>query len=322
MIRRFFSPLIALACALTLGACGVPRYDPKSPEGKQAIIDETNSALTAGDCLKAIELIEPLYNSDQTDDEVRLVRASAHGCKANVNFFKFLTDFVSNDLSGTGFWKTLAKLFPSTSVTDGIAESGGYAQDALMAILKPGVIVSTPYRVNEDTQNPGTLVPADRTDESNIYMLIVSMATIGTLQNRYSATDTSNYLKTRVLGYKSTATDGWAKAVNVDIDGCTFAASVMNMLDSFQQIGASSEKLNKISGTITTLTSLMNTACEAGCQGIIPTGCALAAGTCTVCPVSLRNRNSCTGAVSDKNSCAAAGISYLINTDLTAGWPG
>jgi hypothetical protein len=158
-----------------------------------------------------------------------------------------------------------------------------------------------------------------------MFLVMTSMAQIGALQNRYSAPDPSNYSKTQVLGYTAAAPDGWAKAVNVNAEGCTYASSILNMLDSIHEVGNQLEgkrgEAFKLIGTA--FGAVMNLACELGCQGAggYATGCALPAGSCNPCPLELRNRNSCTAVVTEKASCAAAGIAHFINTDAILGWP-
>ena len=317
--------LLSLMILVSAGSCGVPRYNCGSVDGRAAIVDAVNKSLTEYNCSGAIELIETCYAASNVDDEIRMLRASAHACAANINFFELLTNLASNNLLASGFWMTMAKLFPS-STDDSRTEAAQLATDALMAVLEPGVIVSTSNRINWDTVNPGSLNVSDRKTDANAYLIFVSMAAIGSLQNRYSATDTSTYHKTQVLGYQAnpaSANTGWAEATNVDVYGCTFAGSILNMIDGINN--TADQLTGSIAGTLKTMASafetLMNAACEAGCNGSYPTGCALAAGTCSTCPTTLRNRNSCTGLTTDENSCAAAGMAHFINTDATNGWP-
>jgi hypothetical protein len=312
--------LLALI-ALALGACSAPKYGASTLAGKAAILDQINYALTAKDCTTAINLAEGLYDSPYTDNQVRYARAAAQGCNAQVFFFNMVDDLANNSVVGSDLWRTLAKLFPSTT-TDSRAESAWYATDALMAILKLGTVISTSAKINVDTPNPGSLVAANREDDANLYLMMVSMASIGALENRYSAPD-SSYNPTQVLGYKASATEGWENAENIDEEGCAFAASVLTLMDSIGEIAPklSGEMGATMSDLVSDFQSGLDAACSAGCTTALLTGCALPAGSCDTCPLTLRNRKSCTGLTTDENSCAAAGIAYFVDNPLNpVGW--
>ena len=317
--RSFFYSALGLLILLATSACSVPRYDPATEEGKRGIIDAVNIALTQGDCSKAVELIEPLYNSKYTDNEVRLLRASAHACNAGVQFFPLVGELISSNIVGSGFWMTMARLFPS-KINDIKVESGWFATDALMATLKGGTVLIPSTTINSGTDNPGSIKGQDRTNDANLFTFFVSLSTIGALQNRYSATNPSNYHKTQVLGYTAAKPQGWALPANMTEEGCSFASALLNMVDSTANITNAGLLQNAFSA-ISNLGVAFDAACEAGCTGALPTGCTFPAGSCASCPISLRKRDSCTPVDTDINSCAAAGIISFINTDPTLGWP-
>jgi hypothetical protein len=316
---------LAVAAALALGAiaggCQAPRYTGASLEGKTAILDAVNLSLSKADCTSAIASIEEIYETPYTDNTVRLARASAHGCAAGVNFFQLITDLPQNDLIGPGFWRTMTKLFPSTTA-DTKTTSAWYATDALLAAKKAGSVVAPAYVVNADTYNPGSLVPTDRIDDANAYLMFVSMATIGAFHNRYSAPD-SSYAKTKPLGYSAGHPTGWETLAGLDEEGCSYSAAVLNMLDG---IGATAAKLSNASlaKALTTVSdtfqSVMDAACDAGCSGATVPGCAFPVGSCTPCQRVLRSRAACTQASATLASCAAAGLIYFINNDATVGY--
>ncbi len=309
-----------------LSACSSANYDYSTLSGRAALLDAVHVALSKEDCTTAITLIEPAYHSQYSSDEIRKARAAAHGCAANINLFSLITDLADNNLAGSGFWITMAKLFPSMQ-GDSRVVAGQYALDALLAVRKPGSLTDASNLVNTGTSNVGSLIASDRTDESNLYLLFVSMALIGSLQNRYSETDPSTYHRTRKLGYTSANPDGWEIATNVNTDGCTYAGSVLHLIDSITQVGESMPgNLGSTFGTLgSALSMALDLACDQGCQGVAgignyPSGCSMPAGSCNPCPTALKNRNACTAAVNDKASCAAAGIAHFINTD-PLGWP-
>ena len=164
------------------------------------------------------------------------------------------------------------------------------------------------------------IVAAHRTEDSNLYSMLVSMSLIGALQNRYGAPDGS-YHQGQKLGATAGNPAGWETVTAVDVNACTYAGAVLTFLDSISQVGATigSSLGGSVGGALTTaagtFSTLMNDACDSGCQA-----CGIAAGSCTPCPTELRDRNSCTGVATDKASCAAAGIAAFMNTD-PLGWP-
>jgi hypothetical protein len=311
---------IALAFVL-LTACQAPRYTGANLEGKTAILDEVNIALSSQDCTSAIAAIEGIYETDYTDNPVRMARAAAHGCAAGVNFFKLAGDLTSNNIAGPGFWQTMTKLFPSTTL-DTKVTSAWYATDALLAARNAGSVVAPANMVNVGTHNVGSLVPTDRTDDANAYLAFISMSMIGALQNRYSAPDAAN-AKTRPLGYKITGPTGWESLANLDEEGCSYAAAILNMLDG---IGAILPKMSNatLATTLnvigTTFNTALDDACDLGCRGVTVPGCAFPANTCKPCLRTIRSRASCTQGSATQASCAAAGLIYFINHDTTLGY--
>lgn len=278
-----------------------------------------NQAITSGDCATAIALIEPLYESDYTDNDVRMARASAHACNIGIKFFTKATELAESDLLGSEFWASMTRLFPST-LADSRYESALAATDALSAILKTGTLVGTQYRVNTDTVNPGSTNANDRKSDANIQMVLISMATIGILQNRYSAPN-SSYQKTRRLGDRYGNNTGWNNAARVDEEGCAYAGSILTLFDSVEAVATELGSLGtSLASMVDSLEAGLNAACDAGCSNVLIAGCSLPAGTCTTCPITLRNRASCSGEVTDVESCAAAGIVHSINFTPGFGW--
>src|SRR5258707_1159543 len=121
--------------ALVGSGCGAPAYDGGTTQGKQAILDATNIALSTRDCAAAIAQIDPLYSSANVDNPVRMARASAYACAAHVNFFSLLGSLATHtdELSGAQFWNLLTQLFPSSAsdASDRVVEGAMGAIDAL-----------------------------------------------------------------------------------------------------------------------------------------------------------------------------------------------
>ncbi len=318
-----------IAAALAFAGCSAPPLDGSTALSKRAVFEATANSITNGDCYGAVTTIEPLYDSANTDNEARLTMASAYGCHANISLIPLSLEIANNTTRvGSGdFWGLLAELFPSTT-SDRVPESGALASDALQAATIPGWPLVPSYLFNTTTYNPGSLLKGDRIADANFYLIFTSMATIGGLNNRYGAPDSSN-------DYDQTTRLPWRTEALVDADGCMYAAAVMNLVDSLDATS------NNVTGSLqTALQSISSTfaagienACDVGCRNIDPdAGGAWQASGCTdttacaSCPSALRNRDTCLAAT-DQTRCAAAGIINFINDSPDLGpiqvaWPG
>jgi hypothetical protein len=322
-----FGTLALLACA-----CGKPALDPNSTIGQAAIIDQTNNYLTTGDCTDALITILPLYNSSNTDNQVRMLTASAYACEAGVNFFSVLTNMTTdaNTLTGT-FWGYFAQLFPSTSA-DKVVESAGYGMDTLMTALIPGQVILPSDLLNTTSVNPASLNVNDRIGDSNIYMLMVSMAAIGGAESRYGNPNSTYHPQSNPpLPFNDNVT-------KMTDEGCIYAAGILNFFDSIAPASAVlSSQVASVLAQIQTFSvaQYFDTACDYGCKGTVPsagqdlltlnptgkwnaTGCSIAAG-CGGCPKNLRDDTQChPNVANDPGACAAAGLVNLVNASLAA----
>ena len=281
-------------------SCGSPARDAGTALGRKDVLYAVNMALTAKDCASAVTLIDPLFNSSNSNNEIRMLRASAYGCDANINFFKNLGDIGTQGgnggFSGTGFWGTTTALYPS-STTDRRVEAGVIAQDTLMTALKPGQVLAAQKKIFVGTLNPGSLDPTDRITDANVYLFFTSLATFGGLGTRYGLPDSGNH-KTQALP--------WTSATAVTSDGCTYISSLLNIFDAVGAISKlySGSVANAL-GAISTIQTATDLACSNGC-----TACGL---SCSACPTTLRDHTSCTGVATNIESCAAAGVVTGVN---------
>ncbi len=319
-VLRKILRLSGLAMALFLAACSGKKYGCDSDEGRTAIVADVDKALSSQQCAGALALIETYYaRAGCGTDEIRQARAAANACAANINFFGLLTDLSESNILGNELWVTLTRLFPST-LTDQQVTAGQNALDALFAIRIPGVLTPPEYLVNATSEHPRSMVAAHRTKDSNLYAMMVSMSLIGSLQNRYGA-PTGTYNQGQKLGFTVANPLGWELPAAVDVNACSYAGSVLTLFDSISQVSDTigSSLGGPVGGALTTastlFTGVLNMACDAGCQA-----CGLAAGACDPCPTTLRNRFSCTGLVTDVNTCAATGIAQFMNSG-PLGWP-
>jgi hypothetical protein len=327
-ITTFVSVLLV---AFAVASCGKPVPDPNTAIGKQAILDDVNNFLTAEDCASAIAEILPLYNSQNTDNQVRMLTAASYACEAHVNFFKVLSD-MANDastLSGGNIWGYFAQLFPSVK-TDKVSESAGYAMTTLMGVIPAGQVISLSDLITGNSYNTGSLNSIDRTSDANIYMLFVSMAGIGGPESRWGVPDS---------GFHPTSSLPWTDNTSkMDEEGCIYASAILNFFDvlgpaSSSLPGSASDALSSVTSFDT---SVFNKACDFGCKGTLPsdpvdiaeynptgkwnaTGCFIAAG-CSECPKLLKDYTQChPNVANDPGACAAAGLVNFINASLV-GW--
>jgi hypothetical protein len=327
-------------CAVALVVLSGCAPDPytKSPEGKKlysnyqkdVILERATNYLTFGDCQPALTSLFDLYDSDDTDNRVRMAMASTYGCFAGVNVLSVLGSLAENSsaLSGGGIWSLFAKMFPSAT-GDKKPESVMLSMSALMAATKVGSVISTGDLINQSTRNPGSIYPPDRIDDANAYLFFISMAAIGVFQNRYGLPNSTDYKKTQALP--------WNTAAAVNADGAAYASSIVNFIDSLETMASlttNTQLKNNITTIQTTFASVINAACAAGCKSVtnleavalqaLPgwqdTGCVVPT-PCSECPHLLRDPTRYASIATDEVSCAAAGIVNFINV-APVGWLG
>lgn len=321
--------LAGMFAAVVAAACSVPGAGTLSATGKGGAIDAANIALTSGNCAEAIDLIEDLYESDLSDDQVRFVRASAHACAMDLEFFQMLTQLGTVNLMPPFFWQSVSELLYNSSLTDtqllSRENSGWFATDALMAILQQGVVVPSGLAINAETSNPGSVDVSHRTADSNFYMLFVSLALMSHTQNRHGAPDSAN-------GYTKTQNLPWTTLADMDEEGCAYAGAILNFFDSVGAVaseigGDMSESL--LDSRSAFLGASIVPSCVLGCTGdddadgiFEDAGCQALSLSCTGCPKALRNRDSCMA--SNEAKCAAAGLIRFVNATsplgAIAGW--
>ncbi|MCM0606439.1 MAG: hypothetical protein KA715_10145 [Xanthomonadaceae bacterium] len=335
-VVRPFAALFYVMCALVFTGCSATQ----SLTGKEAAIFNANQAMSKGDCNTAISLIDPYYNSSQSDNTVRRVRATAYACAANMGFFRTIDALSTNNIVESALWRTLTQTFPSSILTDRRMEAGWIATETLMTWLKPNRIIPAEYAVPTGAFNPGSIYPADRDDNANTLMVFVAMSLIGSTQYRYGKLEAQSYAAT----YNKLQALPWvtADSVSKDTAGCAYAGAIMNMFDAIEAISSfSSPTISGAFSQITLLKDFFDDACNDACRGLnagasasgldySANGCTMtaaeAASLCTDCPVKLRHRSMCadTSVTIDKNAtaCAASGIVIMMNDNPILGWPG
>jgi hypothetical protein len=312
LIRTFLETLRSLAVpgALlllsALPACQIPGdASTGTGSGKSGMITAINRALNSGDCSTAITRVETLYNSADSDDQIRRLRAASHGCRTGLGFFEKLDALANADLMNNGPWRAITLAFPSI-LGDNKVESSFFASDALQSWLKPDVVVFNPYRLTFDPYNPGSLRAADLELDSNIYLVMISMATIGTLHNRYGAPN--------AVG-APTKTLPWSTLARMDEEGCGYVSAILNMKDALVEVGDAVSQMSNVLSSVLVASLGFDAACQAGC-----TACGL---SCSGCPATLRHRSVCSRTLPstvDVEACAAAGLVGNVMNNVTVGW--
>ncbi len=340
-----------IALALVVTACG-----KSTPSGDQAILDQVNLLLDTGQCAAALEILQPVYNSSTTDNDIRMAMASVYGCFSGVNVFGLVTDISNANItaSASAFWEFLAKEYPSqdpsVNPADKKVESAGFGMDATMASLNAGQVLLPADLFNTTTYNPGSLLTSDRTSDANFYLFFLAMSSIGASENRAGA-NASGTPKTAAtpLPWVTSSTAG------MSTEGCEFASAMVNLADAMATLpttgtlGSTVNTLNNFMENYSVdgftlgvdLPQLIYAACNYGCQNQVPpivvpnvtaetaalntnggwsaTACGSDTGTCANCPLLLRNRNNCAGTPNDQVSCAAAGVINMMNQSIL-GW--
>lgn len=289
--------ILGIIGLIGLAGCSPPAANLNSTLNKRNLVDQVNSLLTEGECTEALELVLPYYNSTGVDNDIRLVTAGAHGCYLGIQFFTFLLELVSSDLTGGGFWSAFAALFPSTLGDDNKYESALAAMDILQSALKPTAILNEQYSFNLDTFNPASVFANDRIDDANTFLLMISMAVIGTAESRYG-------LPSADESYRKTAYLPWTAVGDVTADGCAYVGSILNMFDSLSYLQENSNgSVQSAFETIAAGGAAIEAACVASCG--------------VACPAKLRSRTLCMDDADSK--CAVAAITTFINLS-PVGW--
>ena len=307
-LKRGFSAALGVILGSIFFACSAPQSGGGSfNELKiQESIDAVNLALSHQDCASALTVIQPIFESSSSRDDVRLATAHANACYTGFSLFSFLQNLTtfSGNLGGGGLWSFLVKQFPSRAVPgDAVVESSKNAMDALLAMTLPGLPRQTFGWVNLTTENPGSLILSQRQDAANSLLPFMAMANMGSLLSRNGVPDSSFHQTQELTWLDPTKTKG---------DGCSFASSLLLFVDSigYLQSVSSTAAASAYSQMSHYLSVGLDAACAYGCATLCED-----ATLCTSCPFLLRDRTQCSGTATDAYSCAAAGIARFVDLD-------
>lgn len=313
-MKRFSARFILAAVVLFLGTGCQLDFDLNSKSGREGLLEQVSRLITKGDCAGAVALIKPLYDSANTDNRVRLMMASAYGCFAKVNVFKVASEMAlnSSEIAGTGFWNLITRLYYPSNLGDSQLEGAVLGVDAVLSVLRTGILVNPAYAVDSGSVNPKSLLPSDREGDANLYMAFIAMAGVGGTQARFGNPDPTTGAKGNDLP--------WETAATMTQDGCNYASSMIQMVEGMDAViplldGAIQDSLTSV---VDAFKDQIYDACNIGCQNIdppggwVPSGCTVVT-PCETCPIALRNRLTCTPQTTNQSSCAAAGVINFIN---------
>lgn len=236
---------LILSFSLALSACG-NRYDLATERGRQARMDDANFYLSNGQCTAAHEAIDPLYNSSQVDDEVRLVKASAFACQGTLN----VLTLISNIGGGSNYFRLLARSLSN--------QAGDGARTAF-------------YRATDVLTRNGTLSAASqRARNVNTYMVLLQMGAVGAILRNYGS-PAADGTKGAAISYVANGTDGASELTT--LDACALMTGFSILTDSFAYSSFSD------ADTAAVVNSLNSACVSAGLAG----GCSAAVRDRTVC---------------------------------------
>lgn len=160
--KRLFFGLAVSSMAIWIVTCSPSYRDASTASGAQAIIDQANNDLTAGQCDAAINVLDPLVHGPNVSYDALMVEASAYACKGGVSFTNLIGN-MSNS-GGQDIWGTLIRSDPSNGL-DGHLSALDQAFTILYQTAKPS----------------GYLGASQRTGDANVYMIYLQATAVATV---------------------------------------------------------------------------------------------------------------------------------------------
>ncbi len=305
-----FAILSNLVVCLALTSCGPGDYDVSNETDRMAMKIDIRNALTVNNCTDAIELSKRIYESSYSDNEIRMLYASAHACSIGIRLYDLIDKITTADFSSADqIFKSFVKLFPVRTTLDARFQNGWFAQDALLSMLKRGIVVASGQRI-ESTYNPGSVLAEHRVDDANVYLAFIAMAQVGTALNRYGYNSGDD---PAALGYAQSVALPWATQAAVKADvvgaGCATASAYLNMFDGIDALVSLISSGSARAALSNIVTLLKTGASLAGTNACLLDG--FSALQCEGALQRLRSRTSCFER--DEIASAAAGIISGIN---------
>ena len=259
------------------------------------MVNEIQNALTRGDCTTALVHSTRLYESQYSNNEIRMLYVSSQGCNAGINMYRVYQELVS--LSSANPIGEFVRIFPSTTA-DSKLQSTWAGLDALQTVLLPGAVVSSADQTAPNAYNRGSVLLQDLTEDARIYGFYLSMALIGAAGNRFGSPDSS---------YAQQVDFSWTTRALVQADttgtACSLASGLLLFLESASFIqsklpGSAASAVGSALGFLGAVTAFGDAKCLA------TTG---SASVCSAAKQRLHYRGAC-----DETSAAAAYAAGLI----------
>jgi len=222
--RLLAALLFGLIGLLSLSACG-NRFDLSTERGRQSRIDEANFYLSYGNCAGALEAINHVYESSHVNEDVRLIKASAHACAGTFNLLTLLSS-----LDGaTDYYAAVAKAHKNSS-SDGAVGAMFIASNVL-------------------TENNTKMNASQRTISVNNYIIFIQLGIVGTILRKYGA-PTSTGAQTIDLVY---TTGGNPPGEMDNTDACALGAALSTFSDSMTNASISDASTLSFNTSLNTL---------------------------------------------------------------------
>ncbi|MBI3557146.1 MAG: hypothetical protein HY074_12855 [Deltaproteobacteria bacterium] len=210
MTRRHGSVLLLiLSMIFWIVRCSPSFKDLSSPNGRQAIIDQANDDLTAGDCGSAIDILTPLVHSQYSNNDVLMVYASAFACQGGLNFPNLIGNL--KDLGSSDIWSVLVKTDYSSGSGDGHVAAFDTAASEIYQTATPA----------------GSLAASQRTPDANTFMVFIELSQIASVIAPLGGAVSSS-------GHKTVSITGKGSIA----DMCHVEVAVAEIKDSLQFVSA------------------------------------------------------------------------------------
>jgi hypothetical protein len=217
---------LVLPICFLLCSCG-DRYDLSTARGQQSRIDDANMHLSHSECAEANDSIDPLYNSSDVTEQVRLIKASAQACYAGYSMLRFAGSIIGSP----NFFSSMAKSLDNV------------ANDSARQWMYNSVDVLT--------KGGSAMQASQRSTAENSYMVFIQLGVISAIIRNYGSPDPSTGAQGANLIYSATSTPAGQMA---NVDACALSSSFSFLVDSF----AYSDLTDQSS---VTLVSSMNSVC-------------------------------------------------------------
>ena len=226
--------LIVLSMVFWIVRCSPAYKDLSTANGRQAILDQANNDLTAGDCGSAIDILTPLVHSQYNNNDVLMLFASAFACQGGVNFPNLIGNL--KDLGSDDIWSVLVK----TNFSPGSGDGHVAALDTAAA------------EIYQTATPAGNTAASQRSADANTFLVFIELNQIASVISPLGSA-------TKATGRKTVAITGTGSIA----DMCHVQVAVTQISDSLQFVSAGSAISNVVSNINTACAAIPGGACPA-----------------------------------------------------------